>query len=197
MNYLRGFIAWIAFSIAATLDWRLGAVTALITGAALLVKERLDGSLAGSLILEYSSVAFFAALTALALARPHSWLGAHTGAVSSLWLALTAWATLAIGRPFTEEIAKRQTSPRVWNHPLFRRANVVITAAWATAFTLSAAAMTVVYATGLGSVASAVIHLAGFLVPAVFTNRYRARMRRYAVQAGLLGPAEGNAAVSG
>ncbi|MFI9720917.1 hypothetical protein ACIHFE_14890 [Streptomyces sp. NPDC052396] len=176
MNYLRGFIAWIAFAIVAPAGCQWGALAALLVGLVLLGRDRATGTPADSLILECSSVAYFAALAAWTFAFPHSSLSSWTGALSWAWLAVTAWATLALGRPFTEGIAKRQTPPQVWQHPLFRRANVVITAAWATAFTLSAVAMTVIYAAGLGTGASVAVQIAGFGLPVLFTNRYRGRM---------------------
>ncbi|MGW1072363.1 hypothetical protein [Streptomyces sp. NPDC002537] len=177
MNYLRGFVPWIAFAVVSSVGWQWGAVTGLVVGAALLVKDRKAGATGESQILERSTVAFFAALTVLAFAVPDSGLRNFAGPMSLGWLALTAWATLIIGRPFTLGIAKRQTPPEIWDSPVFRSVNVVLTTVWAGAFTATAVALTAVHAAGLGSGVSIPVQVAGFVLPAVFTARYPERVR--------------------
>ncbi|MFF4156833.1 hypothetical protein [Streptomyces sp. NPDC001678] len=177
MNYLRGFTPWIAFAAVSPLGWQWGAATALAVAVALLVTARRAGDTADSLILEISTAVYFVALTAVAFALPHSELRHYGGALSLGWLAVTAWATLAVRRPFTTGIAKRQTPPEVWRTAIFRRINVVITAVWAVAFTLTAAALTAVYAEGLGAGVSIPLQVAGFALPAVFTAGYPERVR--------------------
>ncbi|GHF26971.1 hypothetical protein [Streptomyces morookaense] len=177
VNYLRGFIPWIAFAVVSAAGWQWAAATAFVVGAALLVAQRREGMAGDSLILEYSTLAYFVALTALAFCLPHSGLRHYGGAMSFGWLAATALATLAVGRPFTIGIAKRQTPPEVWDHPVFRRINVVITAVWAVAFTLTAVAMAAVTAAGLGNAVSVPVQVAGFVLPALFTARYPERVR--------------------
>ncbi|MFI9236418.1 hypothetical protein [Streptomyces sp. NPDC053079] len=184
MNYLRGFMPWIAFAAVSSYGWQWGAAAGLATAIALLVKEHKAGTAGQSLILEHSTAGFFAALTALAFALPQSGLRHFGGAMSLGWLALTAWATLLIGHPFTTGIAKRQAPPEVWNTPLFRRINVVVTTAWALAFTLASAALALTSAEGLGSGASIAVQVAGFALPAAFTARYPERARaRYTTAA--------------
>ncbi|MCQ8770820.1 hypothetical protein [Streptomyces telluris] len=177
MNYVRGFIPWIAFAVVSSAGWQWGAVAGLVAGAGLLVQERKAGAAGSSLILEVSTVCFFAALAVLAFALPHSGLRHFGGALSLGWLALTAWATLAVGRPFTTGIAKTQAPPEVWDTPFFRRINVVITSAWALAFTVTAVALAAVSAAGLGSAISVPVQAAGFALPALFTARYPERAR--------------------
>ncbi|MCA6094096.1 hypothetical protein LE181_18250 [Streptomyces sp. SCA3-4] len=183
MNYLRGFMPWIAFAVVSSYGWQWGAAAGLATAVALLVKEHQAGTARQSLILEHSTAGYFAALTALAFALPHSELQHFGGAMSLGWLALTAWATLAVGHPFTTGIAKRQAPPQVWNTPLFRRINIVITAAWALAFTLAATALAIADANDLGTNASIAIQAAGFALPAAFTARYPERARARHAQA--------------
>lgn len=181
MNYLRGFMPWIAFAAVSSYGWQWGAAAGLATAIALLTKERKAGTAGQSLILEHSTAGFFAALTALAFALPHSGLRHFGGAMSLGWLALTAWATLLVGHPFTTGIAKRQAPPEAWDTPLFRRINVLITTAWALAFTLAAAALAIADAKHLGTGACIAIQVAGFALPAAFTARYPDHARaRYA-----------------
>ncbi|GAA1100384.1 MULTISPECIES: hypothetical protein [Streptomyces violaceusniger group] len=172
MSYLRGFLPWIALAIVSTLGWQWGALAGLVLGAAMLIRARKAGLAADALILECSTVAFFTALTVFAFARPDSGLKDYVGALALSWLAVTAWTTLAVGRPFTTGIARRQAPPEVWDTYAFRHINVVITRAWSIAFTLSAAAMVVVVSAGLGVVAALVAQFAGFVLPALFTAWY-------------------------
>ncbi|WP_367129854.1 MULTISPECIES: hypothetical protein [Streptomyces] len=183
MNYVRGFIPWIAFAVVSSAGWQWGALAGLVTGVALLIKDGKSGVAAESLILESSTVCYFVALTAVAFALPHSELRHYGGAMSLGWLALTAWATLAVGRPFTTGIAKRQAPAAVWGTPLFRRINVVITSVWAAAFTVTAAVLALVTAEGLGNEVSVPVQVAGFVLPALFTARYPERARARFLQA--------------
>ncbi|WP_424888130.1 hypothetical protein [Streptomyces sp. XH2] len=177
MNYMRSFLPWIAFAVVSSGGWQWGAVAGLVAGAGLLIKDRKAGVTGDSLVLESSTACYFAALTALAFALPDSGLQHYGGAMSLGWLALTAWVTLAVGRPFTTGIAKRQAPPAVWNTPVFRRINVVITSVWAAAFTATAAGLALVSAEGLGSGVSVPLQVAGFALPALFTARYPERAR--------------------
>ncbi|MET7699342.1 hypothetical protein [Streptomyces sp. NPDC005485] len=182
MNYLRGFIPWIAFAVVSSAGWQWGALTGLALGAWLLFKDHQAGEAAGAKILEISTVVYFAALTAFAFARPDSGLQDYSGTLSFGWLAVTAWATLAVGRPFTTGIARKQAPREVWDTPLFRRINVVITAFWAASFTVTAAALAAVYAGDLGSGVSIPVQVAGFAVAASFTARYPERARAASAQ---------------
>ncbi len=172
MGYLRGFIPWIAFAAISSVGWQWGALAALVIGVWLLVKDRRSGVAADALILETSTVAYFAALTAFAFAVPHSPVRTYVGALSFGWLAATAWATLAVRRPFTLGIARRNTPREFWHTPQFLRVNTVITMAWATSFTLTAAAIAACDAAHTGSLATTCCQVIGFVAPAVFTNRY-------------------------
>ncbi|WP_313879551.1 hypothetical protein [Streptomyces silvisoli] len=172
VRYLRGFIPWIAFAAISTVGWQWGALAALVSGVWLLAKDRRSGVAADALILETSTVAYFAAMTAFAFAVPHSPVRTYAGALSLGWLAATAWSTLAVRRPFTLGIARRSTPQEVWQTPQFLRVNMVITTAWATGFALTAAAVAACDAAHTGPLATTVCQVVGFVAPAVFTNRY-------------------------
>ncbi|MFE4868752.1 hypothetical protein [Streptomyces sp. NPDC056682] len=182
MNYLRGFIPWIAFAAVGSAHWQWGAVAALAVAAWFFYNDRKRGISGDSLMLEQSTIAFFAVLSIVAFASPDSGLREYGGALATGWLALTAWATLAVRRPFTTGIAKRQAPREVWNNPVFIRINVVLTSVWAAAFTLTAAGLAVIEAESLGSAASIAVQVAGFAIPAFITAQYPERARRAAAQ---------------
>lgn len=138
MGHLRSFAPWIAVAVlTGTVDLRWAALTGLLLALALVVTQRRAYRGWDALVIEASAVVFLAGYTCAAFAAPDSTAVAHYGPpLSSLWLAATAWGSLALGRPFTLGIARTQTPEHVWKSPLFLRVNRVITAVWAAAFTL-------------------------------------------------------------
>ncbi|MEW9517468.1 hypothetical protein [Streptomyces tubercidicus] len=177
MNYLRGFIPWLVFAGVSSAGWQWGALAGLAVAVSLLIADRAAGLSLDLRLLEYGTIVFFAALGALAFARPDSGLKMYGSALSMGWLALVAWVSIAVRRPFTMGIARRMAPPEVWHTPLFRRINVVLTAAWALSFTLTALAQTAISAYGWPVAVSIVLQLAGFVLPARFTAAYPERAR--------------------
>lgn len=173
MNYLRGFIPWIVFAAMPAKDLKWAAAAALLVAVVIFGLQRRKGVEADAMILEISTIAFFAALAALAYAAPRSSsLAPYAGALSFAWLALTAWGSLAARHPFTLGIARQSTPRELWARPEFMRVNVVITAVWAAAFTLTGAAVAACVLAGAGEAASIACEAAGFVLPAIFTARY-------------------------
>lgn len=177
MNYLRGFIPWIAFAAVSPAGWQWGALAGLLLGLHRVVQDRRAGIAVDALILEHSTVVWFAALTAFAFARTDSPVQHWTGALSLGWLAATAWAGLAARRPFTLGIARRQTPEELWHNPVFLWINVVLSTAWAASFTVTAALVAAADAAGLGAAVAIPLQIAGFAAPAAFTARYPERVR--------------------
>jgi positive regulator of sigma E activity len=183
MNYLRGFIPWIAFAVVSGFSWQWAAALGLVGSVGLLIQARAKRIPLDSQILEVSTLIYFAALTALSLSQPHSGLHQFTGAMSMGWLALTAFGGLALRRPFTLGIAKLQTPKELWNTSVFKRINYVITSVWALAFLITAIVLSIFDATQVSEVAAIIVQVAGFVLPALFTRTYPERVRaRYAGQ---------------
>ncbi|MER5535083.1 hypothetical protein [Streptomyces mirabilis] len=185
MGYLRGFIPWIVAGVVSSFDWRWGAIAGLVSGLLLLLQDRFRGVGLDALILEISTVAYFVVVGAVAVADPGSALADHTDVVSFGWLAATAWGTLAIRRPFTLGIAKRQTPPEYWDMPEFVRVNNHITSAWGAGFTFIGVSLAVCGAVDAPAWVGIAAHVAGLVGPAVFTKVYpaRAQARLLAAQA--------------
>ncbi|MFC9228113.1 hypothetical protein ACFTZI_03960 [Streptomyces decoyicus] len=177
MNYLRNFIPWLAFAGVSSVGWQWGALAGLAISVALLVADRAAGLTLDYRLLEYGTIVYFAALGVLAFARPDSGLKLYGSALSMGWLALIAWVSIAVQRPFTMAIARRMAPPEVWHTPLFRRINVVLTSVWAGSFTLTAIAQAVASAYEVNVIFSIVIQIAGFVLPARFTAGYPERAR--------------------
>jgi len=65
-------------------------------------------------ILEISAVVFFAVVAIVGFATDSATFHKYDSVLSFGWLALTAWVSLAIGKPFTEGIAKREVPQEYW-----------------------------------------------------------------------------------
>ncbi|WP_055490743.1 hypothetical protein [Streptomyces sp. TP-A0356] len=175
MGYLRGFIPWIVSGVVSSFDWRWGAIAGLVSGLLLLLQDRRRGVGLDALILELSTVAYFVVVGAVAVTKPDSAVADHTDVVSFGWLAATAWGTLAIRRPFTLGIARRQTPQEYWDMPEFIRVNNHITAAWGAGFTFIGVSLAVCGAVNAPAWVGIAAHVAGLVGPAVFTKVYPAR----------------------
>jgi hypothetical protein len=80
---------------------------------------------------------FFTGATIAVLGFHNLWTIRHLGVLANGALAVGSWTTLLIGKPFTLEYARQHTDPSRWNHPLFIRTNEILTAAWASVFTVN------------------------------------------------------------
>lgn len=146
-----GIAPWALLSILATPGhFEIAVLSAL--GFSVLVM--LVGLIRGVQIhaLEVFGVVFFAALAVVGLfagAPLIRFLEMWSGELTNLSLALFAWSTLLVRRPFTLAYAKDSTPREHWDSPLFMRINNVITAVWASAFT---------FAAGVGLVGNLMLH---------------------------------------
>lgn len=178
MSYLRTFLPWIVFAVLPSGQWKWAALAALVVAVAMTVQQHRTGAGFDSLIIEISSAAFFAVLAVIAFADPHSAVHDYSAAASSGTLAVVAGVSLAVGKPFTLGIAKRTTPRDIWDLKPFIRVNAVITAVWTAAFAVTAVVLAVVAHTGNGhSTPAALVQVAGFVIPMVFTIRYVAAAR--------------------
>ncbi|MEW9550082.1 hypothetical protein [Nonomuraea sp. NPDC050783] len=180
MRGLLGFLPWIVYAVIATGDeWRWGAITGLVIAVALVLVDRRAGRAWDEMVIETSAALFFACLTVLSLAAPHSPLTPYGPALVNVWLAGTAWGSLIIRRPFTLGIARATTPREVWDTRPFHHVNVVITAAWAVAFTAAAISLAIVLAASPHATAAVVtIKVLSFVLPAAFTAWYPRHARR-------------------
>lgn len=185
MNYLKSLLPWIAFAVVATqFDWRWSGLTGLVVSTALLLLARRAGRKADTLIIEWSGFVFFVLLTAVAFAFPASPLKTYTGALTDAWLSLTAWGSLAIGKPFTLGIARTTTPEKFWDNPVFKRINVIITLAWALSFTVGGlAGIALLNYAPHATFALITLKVLCFAVPVAFTVLYPRKARARAEQA--------------
>lgn len=180
MTYLRTFLPWIVYALIPSGSWRWGALAALVVAIALIVQQRRAGRTVDAVIVEIGSAVFFAALTVIAFADPHSGLHPYSAALANGTLALIAGISLAVRRPFTLGIAKQSTPREFWDLPVFVRINMIVTSVWTASFVLAAAALTLIAQAGGQLAATVLVQIAGLAAPIVFTNRYVAHVQAQA-----------------
>lgn len=174
MPSLLGFAPWIIYAVIATgEEWRWGAIAGLLMALGLVVLDRRQGKAWDEMVIETSAALFFALLTVFSLLAPHSPVTPYGPALVNVWLAATAWGSLAIRKPFTLGIARSMTPAEVHETPQFYRVNAVITTVWAVAFTVAAVALTAVLAVAPHATTLViVIKVITFVAPALFTFQY-------------------------
>ena len=182
MSYLRSFRPWIVYGLASSLiDWRAAAAVAFVVAAHEVRRQNAEHGDVDDLTT--TTRWFFLGLTIVSILRPDTPLHHYTPALSLLALGAAATWSLIDGKPFTLTIAKRTSPEELWELPLFRQANVTITAVWAASFLATAAACAALL--GLAPVATPAwigAEALGFAIPVVFTTVYRQRLRDRVLQ---------------
>lgn len=186
LRSLRGFVPWIAFGIVTGFaDWRAGAVAALVIAVVLLADGIRTGHGLDEAVIETSAAVFFVVIAVIAFVAPKAALQHYTGALAMGWLALTAWGSLLVRRPFTLGIARRSVPEQFWSDPRFYRANAIITSVWAASFTVTGIVQWIIDAALANpGTLSVIVQIAGFVVPAAFTVRYQKSRQQAAAQYG-------------
>ncbi|MFE1878452.1 DUF3159 domain-containing protein [Streptomyces diastatochromogenes] len=128
------FAPWIVFTvIAGPSTWEYAALAALVTALVLSGQDILHGRLS---ILDVTGIVFFAVICVLALALGRQqllWLETYAQVIANGVIAVVALGSLFF-QPFTEQYARRSAPPEVWDSPLFKRINRVLTAVWGAVF---------------------------------------------------------------
>ncbi|MGW3819251.1 hypothetical protein [Streptomyces sp. NPDC005046] len=178
MSYLRTFLPWIVFAALPSGSWQWAALAAQVVAVAVIVQQIRSDVGPDGLIIEIGSAVFFGVLAVIAFANPDSSVHDYSAALSAGTLAVIAGVSLAIGKPFTLGIAKRTTPREVWGLKPFIRTNVIITGVWTAAFALTAVVLaSVAHAGNAHSTPAALIQVAGFVLPMIFTVRYVAHVQ--------------------
>lgn len=140
MGVFLGFVPWIVFAVVSgPSTWEWAALAALLCSVILTVPAWLRTR--STSVLDATGIVFFAVMAILALVLDRAALQPlenHAQLLSSLVVAVVAFGSLAVGRPFTEYYAKQTTPRQYWQSPTFRRINRVLTALWGAVFVVCA-----------------------------------------------------------
>jgi len=89
------------------------------------------------MILPWTNLCLFgAALLAVGILKA-DWIIPYLGILIYATLAAVALGSIIVGTPFTLQYAREMVDPKVLNHPLFYRANLLITGVWCLAFVVN------------------------------------------------------------
>ncbi|WP_188261281.1 phytoene desaturase family protein [Azospirillum tabaci] len=167
IRILVGVSPWIAFGVLQPAGHAAAVLAALLLSLTLCAHDWRAGSPKAP---ELIAAAFFALLLLIGPLE-------RMGVTVHLVLAGMAFASLALGRPFTLPYARETTPPGLWHLPQFVAVNKAVTALWGVVFLAGAAGFAV--ATEVGAVTSALATLVGLLgnrrLPDWLVNRTVAR----------------------
>lgn len=180
VKLLLSFAPWVAFLIIARDSLarvEIGLLVALGLSVAMAALKLHRG------IIMWVGLVFFTAATVAVIGFHDMWTVRHLGVLANGALALGAWATLLIGRPFTLEYARQHTDPAKWHDPLFIRVNVLLTAVWAMTFTVNTALAWVLMKRLWPEWVCHTASYVALIAAAAFTSWYPAQVRRRALRA--------------
>ena len=128
---LLTFAPWLAFMIIAPRNLVLGLVAGLVLSVVMGITRLHRG------IVLWSGLLFFSYCTVSVALFHDMWTAVHMGILANLFLAASSWIGIALKKPFSLDYARDHTDPSLWHDPDFIRANIIITSAWATVFTVN------------------------------------------------------------
>jgi hypothetical protein len=130
-----GFVPWILFAVLCRRDTLQAAVVVGLVGAVVISAPSV---LAGRpKILELGTVAFFVVFVLVVFAvdpGADDFLNRYGRAIATGGLALIAAVSLLIGKPFTEQYAREQVDPSLWDTARFKAVNRNFTVGWILVF---------------------------------------------------------------
>ena len=125
MNFLKYGLPWVCYGIGLGTNhpaWGSLAAFLLVAGAIAAAPRRTK------------SVEVVLGIFFLLSACRISWLVPWQASLAPALLALLAFGSLAVGRPFTTAFAREVAPPEVWDDPRFLFVNRFLTVFWGTAF---------------------------------------------------------------
>jgi Ca2+/Na+ antiporter len=171
------FLPWIAFlSLPGAVGARWSAAIAALLAVAMILRDRKRGRLK---LLDLKGAACFVLFFATSFFIADEPLTRWSGVAGSAAIFLIVLATLLTGKPFTTPYAKEMTPPEVWDTPLFKHANVVISSGWLVGFGF-ALALASMHAFGVLTDTMLLIaaQVAAVIGPVLFQTWYRRRIER-------------------
>ena len=134
-DIFQSFLPWFAYFILASYfdqHISIAIIAAAIITIAFDFKELRKG-----FILSWGTFIYFIFLFIAAVVFKNPWVIKYHWLLSNSTLALIAWVSLLIRKPFTIQYAKEQVSSDKWQHPLFLKINNILTAVWGIIFFIS------------------------------------------------------------
>ena len=131
------FVPWILYwGLSGPGLWTFAVSAALVTSLALVLYRLRQRQVKA---MEAVTLAFFATHFLVTVVLNSAFFKQYGVVLNSATLALMAWGTLLAGSPFTYQYARESWPRELWNDPLFRRTNEIITAVWGIIFVVNTA----------------------------------------------------------
>lgn len=90
-------------------------------------------------ILSIGTILFFIFIFVSVVIFKNEWIATYSGFLSNGALAVIAWISILIRKPFTVQYAKETVSSDKWKNPLFIKINYLLTTAWGILFSIGTA----------------------------------------------------------
>jgi hypothetical protein len=144
-------------------------------------------------LMDWTTLAFFVSASILTIGLRSTILTVYQVMIIWSFYAVAAWASVVAGRPFTVAYARDEQPPEVWELPIFRRLNWILTLFWCGLFSVNVGfgAVAVMVGGNLGKLVPGFLLPTGLLIYGfVFTKRFPIR---YVARVNAAGAAGGSA----
>jgi carotenoid cleavage dioxygenase len=129
---ILGFLPWIFLAAMPThtkMELSISVVIALVLTIVFSFKDLKRG-----FILPWGTLLFFIFSAVTLIIFDMDWVAVHMGVLVPAMLALIAWSSFLVNKPFTLQYAKQQVPKEKWDHPVFIFINRVLTSSWGIIF---------------------------------------------------------------
>ena len=180
INLLLSFAPWIAFLILAghsilRLDF------ALIVAAVLVVVMAITGLHRGAVL--WAGYLFFGAAMIFVVLLKNMWFISHLGILANGTLFSSAFLGMMLGKPFTEDYARVETSREIWETAAFVRACYTTTSVWSLIFLANLASSIIAfYNHGIPGCYFTVFNYSMLVAGVVYTSIYTKYLHRRRAQ---------------
>lgn len=133
-DIVQTFLPWILYFVLAghtPMQMKVAIIAAAVTSIIFEYK-----GLRKKFILSWVTLLFFIFMFITVIMYDSKWVMQHAWVLSNSALALVAWLSILIRRPFTLQYAKETVPSAKWDHPIFWRINYLLTITWGMIFLL-------------------------------------------------------------
>src|SRR5579862_7396000 len=131
---LQSFLPWILFFVLTGHTQQRLDIAITVAAITSIIFE--INALKKGFVLSWGTLIFFIFMTISVILFKNQWVTKYSWIFSNGALALIAWISIFIRKPFTIQYAKEQVSKDKWQHPLFLKINYLLTIAWGIVFLL-------------------------------------------------------------
>jgi hypothetical protein len=156
---LLAFLPWLVYIFASGRNhWGIATAGGTIMCLVYLAMLRRQATIK---LMDWTTLSFFVAASILTIGLHSTVLATYQVMIIWSFYAVTGWASIALGRPFTAAYAREEQPPEVWELPIFHRVNGIMTLFWCRLFSVNVGfgAIAVMVGGNLGKL------VPGFLIP--------------------------------